>query len=382
MGTAFLLAGKDLKQRLRDRSFLILGIVAPLAITLILTQVVGNAFDGVFDPTYKVYDESGFVGQGLVDVLVDEVGFSNVELVADRATAVDAVVDGRAAAAILIPADFTDPEASSTIEVVGNSGDTLSTSVAASIAESIASEAELGRITATALQAAGVSDPAAYAGLENLPAVIEVATVDAGSRVLDGKTYLAVGMAAFFLFFTVQSSVMNVLEERQEGTLQRLLAAPVGRSSILLGKTLAAAVTGLAAMAVLVTASTLMLGADWGPIWGTVVLSVGGVIAAMGLGALLATVTRTAEQAGQFGGIVATVLGLLGGVFFPITNAGGWLDIVSRISPHRWLLVGFGANAGTGSVMDVLVPAFVVTAFGLVLGGVALARRSRLTGVV
>ncbi|UCG41339.1 MAG: hypothetical protein JSV07_03530, partial [Acidimicrobiia bacterium] len=125
MGTAFLLAGKDLKQRLRDRSFLILGIVAPLAITLILTQVVGNAFDGVFDPTYKVYDESGFVGQGLVDVLVDEVGFSNVELVADRATAVDAVVDGRAAAAILIPADFTDPEASSTIEVVGNSGDTL-----------------------------------------------------------------------------------------------------------------------------------------------------------------------------------------------------------------------------------------------------------------
>ena len=206
--------------------------------------------------------------------------------------------------------------------------------------------------------------------------------MSAGYRVLDGKTYLAVGMATFFLFFTVQASVMNVLEERQEGTLQRLLAAPVGRGSILLGKTLAAAVTGLAAMAVLVTASTLMLDADWGPIWGTVVLSVGGVVAAMGLGALLATVSRTAEQAGQFGGIVATVLGLLGGVFFPITNAGGWLDIVSRISPHRWLLVGFGANAGTGSVMDVLVPAFVVTAFGLVLGGIALARRSRLTGVV
>ncbi|NND85670.1 MAG: ABC transporter permease, partial [Acidimicrobiia bacterium] len=261
MGTALLLAAKDLKQRLRDKSFLILGIVAPLAITFILTQVVGDAFDGVFDPTYKVHDESGFVGQGLVDLLVDEVGFSNVELVDDRATAVDAVVDGQAAAAILIPADFVDPEASSTIEVVGNSGDTLSTSVAVSIAESIASEAELGRITGTALGAAGVTDPDAYSGLEELPAVIEVTTVAAGSRVLDGKTYLAVGMAAFFLFFTVQSSVMNVLEERQDGTLRRLLAAPVGRGSILLGKTLAAAVTGLAAMAVLVTASTLMLGA-------------------------------------------------------------------------------------------------------------------------
>jgi hypothetical protein len=43
---------------------------------------------------------------------------------------------------------------------------------------------------------------------------------------------------------------------------------------------------------------------------------------------------------------------------------------------------GFGANAGTGTIAEVVMPAAVVLGFGLVLGGIALTRRSRLTGVV
>lgn len=381
MGTVFLLARKDLRQRLRDKSFILMGIVAPLVITFILTSTAGDAFDGTFQPVYRVHDASNLVGPGLVEVLVRDAGFEDVELASSREEAVAAVEDGGATAAILIPAELAG-SGSATIEVFGNVTGSLSTAVAAAIAEGVASEVTAARLAGAGLVAAGVTDPAAFAGLANLPVVIEVVEVGAGSRVLDGRTYLAVGMALFFLFFSVQGAVMNVIEERQEGTLQRLLVAPVGRASILVGKTLSAAVTGLLSMAVLVLATTFMLNADWGDPWGVALLSVSAVVAAMGLGAILATVTKTAEQAGQFGGIVATVLGLLGGVFFPITGAMGWLDTVSRISPHRWLLEGFGANAGTGEPLDVVIPALVVLAFGALLGGIALARRARLTGVV
>lgn len=381
MQTIFLLTWKDLRQRFRDKSFFIMGIVAPLVITFILTSVAGDAFEGTFQPSYRVFDATGLIGPGLVEGLVDGAGFEDVELVASRAEAIAAVEDNEVSAAILIPQELTGSDAV-TIEVVGNVGDGLSTAVAAAIAEGIASESMAARLTAAGLMAAGVSDPAAYAGLTSLPVVIDVTDLAAGTRVLDGKTYLAVGMAIFFLFFSVQAAVLNVIEERQEGTLQRLLVAPVGRASILIGKTLGAAVTGLVAMGVLVAASTAMLGASWGELWGVALLSVAAVTAAMGIGAVLATITRTAEQAGQFGGIVATVLGLLGGVFFPIVGGGGWLDAVSRISPHRWLMEGFGANAGTGSFAEVAIPAAVVLGFGLVLGGIALMRRSRLTGVV
>lgn len=381
MATILLLTFKDLRQRFRDKSFFIMGIVAPLAITFILTSVAGDAFEGTFQPSYRVFDATGLIGPGLVEGLVEDAGFEDVELVDSREEAIAAVEDNEVSAAILIPQELTGLDAV-TIEVVGNIGDGLSTAVAAAIAEGIASESMAARLTGAGLVAAGVTDPAAYAGLTDLPVVIDVTDLEAGTRVLDGKTYLAVGMALFFLFFSVQAAVLNVIEERQEGTLQRLLVAPVGRGSILIGKTLGAAVTGLVAMGVLVAATTLMLGASWGELWGVALLSLAAVTAAMGIGAVLATITRTAEQAGQFGGIVATVLGLLGGVFFPIIGGGGWLDAVSKISPHRWLMEGFGANAGTGTISEVVVPAAVVLGFGLVLGAIALMRRSRLTGVV
>ena len=56
-----------------------------------------------------------------------------------------------------------------------------------------------------------------------------VADVAATTKELDVTTYYAAGMAVFFLFFTVQFGVASLLEERKEGTLSRLLAAPIGR---------------------------------------------------------------------------------------------------------------------------------------------------------
>ena len=44
MGSAARIAGKDLKLRLRDRSFFIMGIITPLALAYIFHLVFGNAF--------------------------------------------------------------------------------------------------------------------------------------------------------------------------------------------------------------------------------------------------------------------------------------------------------------------------------------------------
>ena len=73
---------------------------------------------------------------------------------------------------------------------------------------------------------------------------------------------------------------------------------------------------------------------------------------------------------------------MLGGVFFPITDAPGFLETLSYASPHRWLLDGFGANSGTGTFADVLIPTLVVAGIGVLLGALASGRRSKLTGVV
>ena len=48
-----------------------------------------------------------------------------------------------------------------------------------------------------------------------------------GADGIDPKTQVAAGMATFFLFFSVQFGVLGLLQERRQGTLPRLLAAPV-----------------------------------------------------------------------------------------------------------------------------------------------------------
>lgn len=374
MSTALLLARKDLVQRLRDRSFLILGIIAPFFVAYILSLVAGPVYDYSFSADYVVHDATGFVGEGLVDGLSDA-GFG-ARLAESEAMARALVDDGEASAAILIPSSdlVGDPDP---VVVYGSLDNGTAVVVAESIAGSIADRADAVR-----LLIAETGNPASVGAFLSEEPPVGWVQGDAGDKVLDGITYLSVGMAIFFLYFSVQASIINIVEERANGTLPRLLMAPVGRGSILLGKTLSSAVTGLLSMLVLVVATTLALDADWGPWWGVALLSLAAVVNAMGLGALIGTYARNAEQAGQFAGIVATVLAFLGGVFLPIATGPGPIDALTRISPHRWLLDGFGANAGTGTLADVLIPALVVAGVGVVLGAIAFGRRSRLTGVV
>ena len=64
-------------------------------------------------------------------------------------------------------------------------------------------------------------------------------------------------MAVFFLFFTVQLGVSSLLDERRDGTLARMLVAPVRHGSILVGKLLTSLVLGVVSMVVLAVATHL-----------------------------------------------------------------------------------------------------------------------------
>jgi ABC-2 type transport system permease protein len=128
--------------------------------------------------------------------------------------------------------------------------------------------------------------------------------------------------------------VTGLLEERANGTLARLVAAPIRRSAILVGKMLTSLILGVVSMGVLVVATTLLFGASWGNPLGVAVLVVAAVLAAMAIMALVATVAKTAEQAGNWQSVVAVVLGLLGGTFFPVSRAPGVLSTLTLITPQ------------------------------------------------
>jgi ABC-2 type transport system permease protein len=195
--------------------------------------------------------------------------------------------------------------------------------------------------------------------------------IETESKTLSGKTFYAAGLAIFFLFFTVQIGVNSLLDERHAGTLNRLMAAPLRRSSIIAGKALMAFILGLVSMLVLVIATTLLFGAKWGNPLGVSLLVVAAIVSALGIMAVVAAFAKTPEQAGNYSSMVAVVLGFLGGTFFPVGQAGGLLSDLRFITPHAWFMQGLG-DLSAGHVADVLPAVGALLLFGVVTGFIAL----------
>jgi ABC-2 type transport system permease protein len=100
----------------------------------------------------------------------------------------------------------------------------------------------------------------------------------------------------------------------------------------------------------------------------------------MGIMALVATLAKNAEQAANWQSVLAVILGLLGGTFFPVSQAPGILSRLTFIAPQAWFLRGLG-DLRAGSISVVWIPALAMLGFAVVTGAVALTRLRRLAEV-
>lgn len=384
MRNAWLLARKDLLRSIRDRSALAVSIVAPLVLAFILSAVLPEEDLGI---TYGVVDEDrGPVAQAFVSEViggfVEE--FATVEELDAREDALRRAEDERVAASFVLLAGFSDAVTSgepAEIEVIADPTSDIGAPIARSIAEGFAAELNaIGLSVATV--AANSGSPPDQETLERVRRIaqsmdqsISVADREAGDREFDDKTFFAAGMAVFFLFFTTQFGAQSLLRERGDGTLTRLLAAPMSRESVVVGKALFTYILGVVSLVVLIVASGLLLGAEWGDPLGVTVMVLAAVFAALGIQSLVTTLAKTDEQAGAYGSVIAVTLGLLGGTFFPLSQAPPALATLSFLTPHAWIMRGLGdLSGGAGTVADLAVPVLALVAFGTITGGIALVR--------
>jgi ABC-2 type transport system permease protein len=379
------IAAKDLKLRLRDRSALIVGIVAPLGLAAIFSSIFNPIEDFDFSATYAVVvEDQGPVSDQFV-AIVNQFGAgtgSDIQTLQTRQEAVDLVDvepfsdEEGADAAFVIPPGFSDAvqsERPAELEVITGQGG-VGSGVAVSFAEQYVSELTYTRIAVSSYESLGGVGDRFEVGLRALavPSPVMLEDLETASKVLSSKTFYSAGLAIFFLFFTVQIGVNSLLDERHDGTLNRLLAAPMHRTTIIAGKGVMAFVLGLVSMAVLVVATTLLFGADWGNPFGVTLLVLAAIVAAMGIMAVVAGLAKTPEQAGNYSSMVAVVLGFLGGTFFPVGQAGGLLSQLRFITPHAWFMQGLGDLAG-GNVADVVPAVGALVLFGVITGAIALA---------
>jgi ABC-2 type transport system permease protein len=391
MRAAVLIAAKDLKQRMRDRSAFMVAFLVPLGLAFIFDLTLGGLSSGGTVFTYAVVDEDRsqvsaiFIDQVLPQV--EEGGAIDLVPVGSADEARRQAADGKVDAAFVVPSGFGDAVqggGAAEVRVIGDVDEPTATQVARSIANSFVADLNAVRLSVAAAAGGdpGSLDPAeldamvARAAEVANPVVVDDVTTS--KKELDPTTYYAAGMAVFFLFFTVQFGVSSLLEERKEGTLARLLAAPISKASILGGKLLTSLALGVLSMSTLIVATSLLLGARWGSPFGVALLVLAGVLSAMGVMALVATLAKTSEQAGNWQAIIAVVLGMLGGVFFPISQAPGVLPKLSLLTPQAWFMRGLSDLAGGGGWSVVLPAVLAMLAFAVATGAIAAARLDRM----
>jgi ABC-2 type transport system permease protein len=382
---ALLIARKDLLRSVRDRSAIAVAILAPLLLAFILSTVLPDEEDLGITFGY-VNEDQGALADGFIKIVLEGIAsdFASIRQLDSRAAALDAARDDRIAAAFILREGFSEAAQAgeaATIDVIANPDAEIGGPLARALADGYAAE----------LNAVGVSIATFVSGFDEPPpedaieavraaalaegAPVTVGNRAAGDREFDDKSFFAAGMAVFFLFFTTQLGAQSLLRERREGTLTRLLSAPMSRGSVLAGKALFTYVLGVVSLTVLVVASALLLGASWGD-WiavGLIILTA--VFAAMGVQSVATTFAKTDEQAAGFGSVVAVTLGLLGGTFFPLSQAPGFVATLSYVTPHAWIMRGLGdLSGGAGTIADVVPSLLALVAFGAVTGAIALVR--------
>jgi ABC-2 type transport system permease protein len=381
MRAALLIAGKDLRQRLRDRSALVVAIVVPLVLASIFGLVFRNVTEGTVTFTVGVVDQDHgpaarvFVARALRPL--ERGGLLDVRVEPTVGAARHATDQGSLAAAFVLPRGFSEAighGGSPVLRVIGSVDQPIGAQVAQAIAQSYADQIDTVRIAAAVLGVPGTSR-ALYASAGTPVRLSDVSTT---SRQLTVGTFYAAGMAVFFLFFTVQFGVSSILDERRDRTLARMLVAPIPRRAVLVGKLLTSVVLGAASMTVLALATHFLLGARWGNPLAVGILILSGVLAATAVMTLVATLARTPEQASTWQAMVALVLGMLGGTFFPVAQAGGPLAALSLVTPQAWFMRGIEDLVGGAGPEAVLGPALAILAFAAVTGTLAFLRAGRL----
>jgi ABC-2 type transport system permease protein len=393
MPVAALIAAKDLRQRVRDRTAIIAALLLPFMMATILSLTVPNA-TGRSTSKYQfgvVNDDHGpaalfFVKEVLGPLQRQKlIQMHPASLARGRAL----VRTSKASATLVLPPGFShgaNGETPTDIEIVGNSQlfKQVGTYVARSIALSFANQLNSVRLAVASTRKPHASSSEVIRLGEHaseIPKQFKLHSVSLPSKELNLQTHEAAGMTIFFLFFTVQFGFLSLIEERSHGTLTRLRAASVSRRSIIFGKLLTSITIGLASTAVLAVATTLVLGAKWGGFPSVALLVFAAVIAATAMTACIATFVDTAEQAIEWQAIIAGLMGVYGGATFPVSQVGGTLASLSLLTPHAQFLRGLGLlshGEGLGAVLPMLA---MILAFAAILGGVALLRIRHLVDI-
>jgi ABC-2 type transport system permease protein len=323
---------KELRQTVRDKRVMAILVVVPFVQLILLGYAVNLDVDHV--PTAVADEDRSAESRAFLRGLFAGDTF-DVAVHADRAQqAVDAVAQGEAAAAVVVPRGFgQDRKAGhpTAVQILTDGSDSNRAIVAQNAANAYAISVGLRGMQSRIAELAAARGRAA-----------SVPTISVEPRVLYNPTlnsalYFVPGVAAtLLLIVAIVVTAMGLAREKEVGTLEQVLVTPIEPLSLIAGKTIPYGVIGLFDLGLVLTAAMFFFDV---PIRGALPVLISGgalyLLSVLGIGLFVSTIARNQQQAFMTAIFFVMPAILLSGFVTPVGNMPEWLQPMTLFNPVR-----------------------------------------------
>jgi ABC-2 type transport system permease protein len=175
-----------------------------------------------------------------------------------------------------------------------------------------------------------------------LPIAIDTVDVLGSGKRNPLVAFYAAGLGVMFLLFSAAGAGGALIEERESGTLDRLLSTRLDMRTLLAGKLAHLTSLGLVQLTVMFVWGWLLFGLELpSHLAGFVLIAVPTALACSAFGLVLAALCRTRKQLVAMSNLVVLSISALGGSMFPRFLMPAALQKASLVFFNSWALEGF-----------------------------------------
>lgn len=189
---------------------------------------------------------------------------------------------------------------------------------------------------------------------------------------LDYKNFMIPGFMVLLLTLICGIlPALNIVMEKENGTIQQINVTPVSRVHFILAKLIPFWVVGLIVMIISVSAAYLLYGL-WpaGSLLALLFCAIVFILSISGLGLIISNYSETMQQASFLVMFFILILILLGGMFTPVSSMPAWAQLIAAINPFSYLTNTFRMLYLNGSTLaDVSGNLLALGVISVVLNG-------------
>jgi ABC-2 type transport system permease protein len=160
------------------------------------------------------------------------------------------------------------------------------------------------------------------------------------------------GMAIMFLLFIVEMLLRDILTEREDGKLQRIMFAPIRPMELITARIFSGFIMGIFIYFIIAMAGTVLFDIAWGNYGYLFILTAVTCFWISSFFALLNAFFKNKNQAGAFISPIILVFSAFGGSMIPIEQLPKAMQWISQFTLNYWFITGSREITGGGFPLE------------------------------